>query len=68
MNFAMPIMTVQLETQKSSHNVLGSLPTSLPGAGAHSWAVPQSTVREMWLIPLTPLPYGLCECLELLQS
>lgn len=53
---------------ESSDNVLGRLPTSLAGAGAHSWTVPQSIVREMWLISLTPLPYGLCECLELLQS
>ena len=57
---------------ESSDNVLGRLPTSLAGAGAHSWTVPQSwyhstIVREMWLISLTSLPYGLCERLELLQ-
>lgn len=33
----MPIMTAQLEMLKSSDNVLGRLPISLVGAGAHSW-------------------------------
>lgn len=37
MTFTMPIMTAQLEMLKSSDNVLGRLPISLVGAGAHSW-------------------------------